>query len=185
MGAALFDTAIGSVGVAWRGDAVTAIRLPEHSQGATLRRLTGSSAAEAVDDPPPPIAEAMAAMRSLLEGEPVDLGFVAVDLAAAPAFDRSVYEVTRSIPAGRWLTYGQVAERSGQPGAAQAVGRALAANPVPIIVPCHRVLGAGGDLVGFSARGGVATKRRMLLIEGCPAVAPSLFDLVDGGQARQ
>jgi methylated-DNA-[protein]-cysteine S-methyltransferase len=115
-------------------------------------------------------------MTALLDGVPVDLGFVRLDLDGVAPFDRAVYEVTRTIPAGTTLTYGQVAERIGEAGAARAVGQSLGANPFPLVVPCHRVLGAGGRLIGFSASGGVETKRKLLLIERCPAVAPSLFD---------
>ncbi|MEM8925498.1 MAG: methylated-DNA--[protein]-cysteine S-methyltransferase [Actinomycetota bacterium] len=179
VGAALFDTAIGRAGVAWRGDVVIAVALPERDDRSTRRRLdtTLGAADVEVDDPPPPtVAAAIDAMVRLLDGEAVDLSGTAVDLSGCSPFDRAVYEVTLSIPPGSSLTYGEVAERVGEPGGAQAVGRSLGANPVPIIVPCHRVLGAGGKLTGFSGGGGVDTKRRMLLIEGCPAVPPSLFD---------
>jgi methylated-DNA-[protein]-cysteine S-methyltransferase len=91
-----------------------------------------------------------------------------------PEFNGRVYEAARAIPPGETLTYGEVAERIGERGAAQAVGKALGGNPFPIVVPCHRVLAADGTLRGFSAPGGIATKRRMLAIEG--ALAPALFD---------
>lgn len=175
-GASLFDTAIGRCGVAWRGDAVAGVRLPERSPAATLHRLTEGSASLAGKPVPSAIGEAIAAMMALLDGADVDLGGIEVDLGSPGPFDEAVLLVTRSIPRGSSLTYGEVADRVGQPGAAQAVGRSLGANPCPIVIPCHRVLGADGQLVGFSARGGVQTKRRMLLIEGCPAVPPSLFD---------
>ena len=81
-----------------------------------------------------------------------------LDLDGVPAFDQAVYAVARTIPAGETLTYGEIATRIGEPGAAQAVGQALGRNPCPIVVPCHRVLAAGGKLGGFSARGGVTTK---------------------------
>ncbi|MDH3680280.1 MAG: methylated-DNA--[protein]-cysteine S-methyltransferase [Acidimicrobiia bacterium] len=175
-GAALFYTAIGGCGVAWRGDAVAAVQIPERSRSETLRRLTGGFPA-LVDHPVPrAIGEAIDAMVALLDGDDVDLRPIEVDVGSPAPFDEAVWGVTRSIPRGSSLTYGQVAERIGQPGAAQAVGRSLGANPCPIVIPCHRVLGADGQLVGFSAHGGVETKRRMLLIEGCPAVPPSLFD---------
>jgi len=83
-----------------------------------------------------------------------------------PAFHRRVYEVARAIPPGMTLSYGEIAARAGAPGAARAVGQALGRNPFPIVVPCHRVLAAGGKIGGFSAQGGIATKRRMLAIEG-------------------
>jgi O-6-methylguanine DNA methyltransferase len=76
-----------------------------------------------------------------------------------------VYQAAREIPAGATATYGELARRVGTPRDARAVGRALGMNPFPIVVPCHRVIAAGGKLGGFSAPGGVATKRRMLAIE--------------------
>lgn len=172
----LFDTAIGRLAVAWRGTAVIAVQLDEGDDQRTVRRLTATVGPTVEADPPSPVAEAVTSVIRLLDGEPLDLVEVEVDLSQCSAFDRAVYNVTRAISPGQSLTYGQVAERIGEPGAAQAVGRSLGANPIPVIVPCHRVLGAGGRLTGFSAPGGVDTKRRMLLIEGCPEVPPSLFD---------
>ena len=93
-----------------------------------------------------------------------------------PAFDRSVYEAARRIPRGEVLSYGELAAQIGAPRAAQAVGRALGRNPVPIIVPCHRVLARGGGSGGFTAPGGLATKFRMLEIEGARRAGdPELF----------
>ncbi len=124
------------------------------------------------DRVPPDVAAAISRMAGLLDGVPDDLADVRVDLRGAPEFHRRVYEVTRSIPPGGTRTYGEVAARLGMPGAAQAVGQALGRNPVPIVVPCHRVLAAGGTMHGFSAPGGIETKRRMLVIEGALAPPP-------------
>jgi methylated-DNA-[protein]-cysteine S-methyltransferase len=93
-----------------------------------------------------------------------------------PEFHRRVYDVARTIPPGATLTYGDIAARLGEPGSARAVGQALGRNPFPIIVPCHRVLAANGQLGGFSATGGSATKRRLLTIEGALQAQP-LLDL--------
>jgi len=182
-GTALFDTAIGRVGISWRGSTVSAVQIPEHSDAATLTRLASASASTDPDGPrpapPPPVIEqAMAAITALLDGAQTDLAFIELDLHPNRfgSFERAVYHITRAIEPGESLTYGEVAKRLGDPGAARAVGRALGANPFPIVIPCHRVLGADGHLTGFSANGGIETKRRMLLIEGCPAVPPSLFD---------
>ena len=90
-----------------------------------------------------------------------------------PEFNRRVFAVTRTVPPGETTSYGELAARIGEPGAAQAVGRALGQNPFPIVVPCHRVVAADGRLTGFSAPGGIDTKRRMLELEG--ALAPALF----------
>lgn len=175
-GLALFDTAIGRCGVAWRHGRLRAVQLPEATDQATTTRLRARVPEAAPAEPPPVIAAAVAAMTALLAGEPVDLAGIDIDLDGVGPFELAVYEVTRAIPPGATLTYGEVARRLGDPGAARAVGRALGANPAPIVIPCHRVLGAGGALTGFSANGGTDTKRRMLLIEGAPAVPPSLFD---------
>ena len=175
-GVALFDTAIGRCGVAWRGDRLRAVQLPERDDQATIRRLTGRLPGAVRAEPPPRVIQAMGAMAALLEGRRDQLLDIELDLDDIGAFEISVYEVTRAIPPGETLTYGEVARRIGDPGAARAVGRALGANPLPIVIPCHRVLEAGGQLVGFSANGGTETKRRMLLIEGATAVPPSLFD---------
>ena len=179
-GAALFPTALGPCGLAWRDDVLTSVQLPEADERRTAHRLAraagGTMPAASPAGAPAAVQRAVEAMTALLQGEPVDLGWVAIDLDSAAPFEQAVLGTTRTIPFGSSLTYGQVAAAIGEPGAAQAVGRALGANRWPIVVPCHRVLGAGGALTGFSAAGGVATKRRMLLIEGCPAVPPSLFD---------
>ena len=91
--------------------------------------------------------------------------------------DRRVYEVARTIPPGATLSYGDIAARLGAPGEARAVGQALGQNPFPLVVPCHRVLGAGGKVGGFSANGGIATKLRLLSIEGArTSSAPTLFE---------
>ena len=106
------------------------------------------------------------AIVRLLDGEAASLTDVALDESGIPEFHRRVYEVARMIPVGATSTYGAIANTLGDARLAQEVGVALGRNPIPIITPCHRVLGADGKLVGFSAPGGTQTKRRMLLIEG-------------------
>ena len=94
-----------------------------------------------------------------------------LDESGLEPFARHVYAATRAIGPGAVATYGEIARAVGDPGAARAVGAALGANPYPVIVPCHRVLAADGALHGFSAPGGIATKRRMLELEGAPGFA--------------
>lgn len=176
-GIALFDTAIGRCGIVWGARGILGVQLPEARDSDTrarlLRRFPG-----APDAPPhPDVALAIAGIVTLLRGEPSDLTGAPLDMDRLPPFDRRVYELARQISPGDTLTYGEIAKRLGEPTAARAVGRTLGDNPFPIIVPCHRVLGAGGKAGGFSANGGVATKARLLSIEGArTSTAPMLFD---------
>lgn len=116
--------------------------------------------------PPPEVAQAISSIVALLDGASVDLAGIRLNLRGIPDFRRRVYEAAREVPPGTTVTYGELASRIGQPGAARAVGRALGCNPFPIVVPCHRVIAANGRSGGFSAPGGVVTKLRMLAIEG-------------------
>ncbi|MDQ2860889.1 MAG: methylated-DNA--[protein]-cysteine S-methyltransferase [Pseudomonadota bacterium] len=176
-GFTLFETAIGVAGVVWSGRGVVGVELPQARERQTRARLTRRFP-DAVEAPPPPdVRTAIDGMTTLLAGEATDLSGVVLDLQDAPDFERRVYGIARAIPPGETLTYGEIAIRLGEPGAAREVGRALGANPAPIIVPCHRVLGSGGKVGGFSAPGGVATKARMLSIEGArTSPAPMLFE---------
>ncbi len=172
-GYTLFDTALGSCGIAWGPRGIVAVQLPEDDEHALRARTRRAVPAGHETAPPAGVRRAIEAIVALLDGEPRDLSGIALDMERVPEFNRRVYAAARAIPPGQTITYGEIAERIGERGAAQAVGQALGRNPFPIVVPCHRVLAAGGGLGGFSARGGVATKRRMLAIEG--AGAPTLF----------
>jgi methylated-DNA-[protein]-cysteine S-methyltransferase len=122
--------------------------------------------------PPPAVAEAMAATVALLQGDPSDFRATLLDMTDVPAFDRRVYEVARRIPAGSTATYGEIARELGDdPRLARDVGIAMARNRFAPIVPCHRVVAAGGKLGGYSAPGGEDTKRRLLEIEHAPIVS--------------
>ncbi|GAA4549579.1 methylated-DNA--[protein]-cysteine S-methyltransferase [Amycolatopsis samaneae] len=174
-GFAVFDTAIGPCGLAWQADVVLGVQLPEGSAERTRSRMTTRFPDAVESAPPEAMRSAIAEIVALMDGEPKPLHDIELDLTGVPEFHCRVYEITRAIPPGRTLTYGDIADRLGMPGSAQAVGQALGRNPFPIIVPCHRVLAAGGKDGGFSARGGVTTKRRMLVIEGALADEPTLF----------
>ncbi len=174
----LFDTAIGACALIWEGDRIIGAQLPEHDAETARRRLM-KRAPDAGESGAPPvfIQAAMAEIVALLTGEPRDLSHLPIDLSGVPAFNRKVYEVALAIPPGETLTYGEVARRIGDPGAARAVGVALGQNPFAPIVPCHRILAAGGKTGGFSADGGVETKLKMLTIEKARTSAmPGLFD---------
>jgi methylated-DNA-[protein]-cysteine S-methyltransferase len=165
-GFALFDTAIGTCAMAWNDRGVASVRLPEGpavTAGARMRRRFPGAIQQA---PPPDVQRAIDGIVSLLRGESVDLAFIALDTTGIEPFNQRVYDLARRIPPGRTMTYGEIAIRLGAPGSARAVGQALGRNPFPIVVPCHRVLAANGGMGGFSAPGGVDTKRRLLEIEG-------------------
>jgi methylated-DNA-[protein]-cysteine S-methyltransferase len=164
-GFALFETEIGRCGIAWSDGGIAGVQLPEGGDLAMrarmLRRFPGAREAP----PPDEVRAAIAGIVSLLRGESSELGAIALDMEDVPPFERSVYEVARTIPPGETLSYGEIARRLGAPDAAREVGQALGRNPFAIVVPCHRVVAAGGKLGGFSARGGAATKRRLLSVE--------------------
>lgn len=172
LGFALFDTAIGRCGVAWSGRGLVAVQLPEATDAATRARLQRSAPEAREIAPPPEIRAAIDGIVALLAGTPVDLTAVPLDLTDVPPFHRRIYAVARAIPPGATMTYGEIAERVGAPGAARAVGQAMGRNPFPLVMPCHRVLAAGNRPGGFSAPGGVTTKRRLLAIEGVALEAP-------------
>jgi len=176
-GFSLFDTAIGDCGIVWGEHGIIGVQLPEATAAATRARLMRRFPGAVELPAPPEIGRAIAAIRALLLGEIVDLSDVDLDMEDVPVFERSVYDVTRTIAPGSTLSYGEIAARVGTPRDAREVGKALGANPFPIIVPCHRVVAADGRMHGFSGSGGVKTKLRLLQIEGYePVPGPSLFD---------
>lgn len=162
---AVFDTAIGPCGIAWSGRGIAGVQLPEGDAAGTRARLRRRFPDAREAAPPAAVQEAIAGIVALLRGEPSRLEAVPLDLEGVPVFHRRVYEVARSIPPGTTLSYGEVAVRMGAPGSARDVGQALGQNPFAIIVPCHRVLAAHGKVGGFSARGGVRTKLRLITSE--------------------
>jgi methylated-DNA-[protein]-cysteine S-methyltransferase len=153
-----FETALGRCGVRWSQTGITSVLLPSP-------RLDMVPAGD-VGDVPPFVRDAVAGMTAVLAGESRDLRDLPVDHGRVDPFRRAVYAATREIEPGTTQSYGDVARAIGRPDGARDVGAALAANPTPIIVPCHRVVGANGKLTGFSAPGGLETKRRMLALEG-------------------
>jgi methylated-DNA-[protein]-cysteine S-methyltransferase len=170
-GFALFDTAAGTCAIAWNARGVAGVQLPERDTAATRARMARRFPGTTEATPPPHAQAAADAMAGLLRGERVDLSFIELDMTGVPPFQRRVFDAARRIPPGQTVTYGAIAKRLRTPGAARAVGQALGRNPFPIVVPCHRVLAAGGAMGGFSAEGGVGTKRHLLAIEGA-VIAP-------------
>ena len=173
---ALFETAIGICGIVWTARGICGVQLPEKDAAATRARVhrRHPTAIEAV-----PSAEARRAIDgiiALLSGEKRDLTDIAIDDERQAEFNKRVYAIARRIPPGQTMTYGEIAERVGDKTLARAVGQAMGENPTPLIMPCHRVLAAGGKTGGFSASGGVVTKLRLLTIEGAEPSGPTLFD---------
>jgi methylated-DNA-[protein]-cysteine S-methyltransferase len=172
----LFDTPIGRCAIAWGAHGVAGVQLPEANESKTRARVLQRFPRAKEAAPPSEVACARDSIIALLRGEPGDLSSVLLDMDLVPRFHRRVYEAARSIPRGVTMTYGALAARIGAAGSARAVGQALARNPFAIIVPCHRVVAVGGRIGGFSANGGIATKSRLLAIEGRVQGAPGLFD---------
>jgi methylated-DNA-[protein]-cysteine S-methyltransferase len=182
---ALFDTAIGCCGIVWSARGIAGVQLPEASEVATRTRVLRRfrSAQEAI--PPSAVKHAMDGIAALLRGEARDLSNVTIDNEGVPEFNARVYAVARTIPPGQTMTYGEIAERLGDKLLAREVGTALGQNPCPIVMPCHRVLAAGGKTGGFSAPGGIVTKLRLLTIEGAQPGGPTLFDRLPLEAARR
>jgi methylated-DNA-[protein]-cysteine S-methyltransferase len=206
-GFTLFDTSIGACGIAWGERGITAVQLPEADATKTRARLLRRSPRLREGLPPPAVQRAIDSIVALLRGVAADLSGVVLDMDRVEPFERQVYEIARTIAPGATLSYGEIAVRLGdaalaseasgqrghsisaraghspEPGSsarallARDVGQALGRNPFPLIVPCHRVLAAGGKVGGFSANGGITTKLRLLTIERArTSDAPTLFD---------
>jgi len=173
----LFETPIGTCGVAWsQTGAVIRLQLPESTPKVTEQRIARSSCGRKAGTPPPAIAALVGKIKKHLAGKLQDFRDVPLDLSEFAEFDRQVYETAKQIPPGETSTYGDLAKAVANSSegrglcpdvrvGARAVGQAMARNPVPLIIPCHRVLPANGRLGGFSAHGEQQTKARLLSIE--------------------
>ena len=165
----LFPTPLGPCGIVWDGDAFIRLQLPEGTKRATRERLLaraglGSDVSEAI--PPAWVLRAISKIERHLRGEPQDLEDLPVRYVDVPEFHVKIYDALRKVPSGETVTYSKLATLAGlNAGVARAVGRAMAANPLPLLVPCHRVVAAGGKPGGFSAFGGLDTKAKILAAE--------------------
>lgn len=169
----VFETAAGFCAVAWNDVGITNLRLPVGDDEQAVRGLLRRAPAAVPAAPPPVVAAAIAAVQRYFAGAATDFSGVAVDLGPQDAFFEQVYAAVRRLPWGDTTTYGALAKALGAgPEAARDVGQAMATNPVPLIIPCHRVLAAGGKVGGFSAPGGAATKLKMLALEGVDLSPP-------------
>jgi len=161
----LFETKLGFAGIAWAGGSITRFRLPDPDRAAAAQQFKGKSESQS---PPPQVAAVVGQAKRYFAGERIDFSAIDLDLSNIDPLRRSIYDALRQVSFGETVTYGELAKRAGgtAPQAAQDVGVAMARNPVPLIIPCHRVLAAGGKLGGFSAPGRTETKEKMLALEG-------------------
>ena len=179
LGFALFHTSIGPCAIAWGERGLTGVQLPEASEAQTRARMQRRFPGYFERVPPSSVQETIRDLVALLCGEPnhpVNLSNIVLDMHGVPPFHQRVYALARGITPGETLSYGEIARQLGNPGLARAVGQALGHNPFAPVVPCHRVLAAGGRSGGFSANGGVDTKLRLLKIERARINGPGLFD---------
>jgi methylated-DNA-[protein]-cysteine S-methyltransferase len=178
-GYTLFETPVGQCGIAWGPAGLTGVQLPEQDAAATRARMRRRFPRVPECTPPAPVQQVIGRIVGLLHGRPTppaDLTDIVLDMTGVPPFHQQVYALARRMAPGTTMTYGEMAARLGDPGAARAVGQALGHNPFAPVVPCHRILAASGKSGGFSAHGGVNTKLRLLEIEGAQFGAPGLFD---------
>ena len=171
-GHAVLETVIGFMGIAWSEKGLIRLCLPERKREAVERRLLRHPGVSASTDQPPWVVELIASIKAYAAGEDVDFSSVPVDLAGVDDFRLAIYDAARRLGFGETTTYGELAKRAGHAGLARETGAALGANPVPLVIPCHRILAAGGKIGGFSAPGGSVTKERMLAMEGVRVVPP-------------
>jgi len=175
----IFDTGIGRCGIAWGDAGIVGVQLPEAREIETRKRLFQLYPEARETRPPLNVELAIEAIVALLRGESGDFSDVTLDMGGIHAFNQRVYQITRMIPRGETRTYGEVAARLGASGAVHSVAQAIARNPFVIIIPCHRVLEAGGYADKISPHGGVISKRRLLSIEGAGGPnSKTLFDVL-------
>lgn len=165
LGYTLFDTDLGPIAIAWSSRGISALELAAEKTEDTVYRLRANRPNTYPAAPPARVQEVITRIQKHLRGETQDFSNIPLDLHPQSTFYQAVYEITRAIPAGKTRTYGDIATQLGKPNAARAVGQALAKNPILLLMPCHRVLGSKGAATGFSAPGGVETKKRLLALE--------------------
>ena len=176
-GYTIFDTGIGRCGIAWGELGIVGVQLPETREIETRRRVLQQYPEARELHPSASVELAIEGITALLRGQPADLSHLRLDMTAIKHFNQRVYALTRAIPYGETRTYPEVAAGLKLPGALHSVAEALGRNPFVIIVPCHRVLEAGGDAGRSSRNAGVISKRRLLSIEGARS-GKTLFDVL-------
>jgi methylated-DNA-[protein]-cysteine S-methyltransferase len=175
----VFDTAIGRCGIAWSHAGIVGVQLPEAREIETRKRLFRHFPDAREARPLPNVKPAIEAIAAFSRGESADFSDITLDMTGIPAFSQRVYQITREIPRGKTLTYGDIAARLRASGAVHSVAQAIARNPFMMIVPCHRVLERGGYADRISPYGGIISKRRLLSLEGTATPSSkTLFDVL-------
>jgi methylated-DNA-[protein]-cysteine S-methyltransferase len=164
----IFETALGFAGIAWSDAGIARFQLPSPTSEACTRNLLRRTPDAEATTPSGGIAQVVEAVKRYFAGERIDFSHLALDLEGQDDLFREIYAAARRVGYGETTTYGGLAKAIGRSDweAARDVGQAMAKNPVALIIPCHRVLAAGGKVGGFSAPGGAATKLKMLELEG-------------------
>ena len=162
----VFETALGFCAIGWSDKGIFTFQLPGENKKATEKLLLKGYPKARAETPLQEVNDVILRAKGLLTGQKVDFDDLRLDYGSASPFKIEVSEALRGVKRGQWVTYGQLAQMVGKPRGAQAVGRVMATNQIPLIVPCHRVLGGGCSLGGFSSLGGNETKVHMLAIEG-------------------
>mgnify|MGYP000263817588 CR=1 FL=1 len=169
----LFPTAFGTCGLAWNDTGLTGFQLPEANPEKTERKLITRAHSHSNRTPRPAwVRRLIECVQKHLEGHMQNFTEVQLDWSTVSMFQQAVYRQTRLINPGELKSYGAIARLVGfEAKAARSVGVALAKNPWPLIIPCHRVVSARGKMTGYSAAGGVRTKTRLLVLEGAELIS--------------
>jgi methylated-DNA-[protein]-cysteine S-methyltransferase len=162
-----FPTSFGICGVAWTHEGIIAFCLPEASEKQMRTRLKNITCnSESLEALPSWIKQLIRKVKAHMAGDSQNFSDMPLNLNGTSEFQRSVYLAAQKIPSGNVITYADLAKAIGKPKAARAIGNALAKNPIPLIIPCHRIIASSGKLGGFSAPGGFKTKSALLHCEG-------------------
>ncbi len=176
--AVVFESELGWIAAVWHGEALWRLSCGNRSQAAAARNADVPD--HVTDCLTPEMEDLVARLLRYAIGEHDDFLDVLVDMSGRTRFQSAILERCRRIAYGQVMTYGQLAAQAGYPRSARAVGNVMSSNRVPLIVPCHRVVGAGGALGGYSAPEGLRMKRRLLQLEG----GPSLSAASQGGRRK-
>lgn len=167
----VFDTALGMFGIGWADDGIARLQLPGLEPAEMDARLNRHGATTGV--PPCAVETVINRIEDYADGNVVEFGDVRLDLQGVPEFHQRAYALLLAYGWGETTTYGELARGLGDVTLSRAVGQAMGANPIPLIIPCHRVLASDRKAGGFSAPGGASAKVRMLALEGVSVGAPA------------